>query len=423
MHEGTWRRYAVAAALLVAPAAAQQRSYVDWYQEMATAYRGGDHAAMAAAAEGALGVRPRFPAMMVNLAVARARLGDNEAALELLEQVAAMGLAFPVDGNEEFAALEAEPRFTEIVTRMAANASPTGRAEVAFTLPQRDFFPEGIAADGSGGFFVSSVRHGDIVRVGAEGEARRFARLSWSVLGLRADHARSLLWVAISGLEQRAGLAEERRGRAGIAALDLRDGALLSEHLLPAGVERVVGDLVVGADGSVYATDSIAGGLWVLRPGTNELVALLPDGALPSPQGLDFGPGGALYVAAYNGGFYRFDLRSGVLDRVALPDTVSAYGIDGLYTWGNGLVAVQNGTQPQRVIHLRLDAAGRAVTGAEVLLAAHPRFGEPTLAALSGGELHLVAASPWAYFSDPATPPDVASLPIPTVLRLALPGS
>lgn len=238
---------------------------------------------------------------------------------------------------------------------------------------------------------------------------------------MRVDRQRSLLWVAISGLEQRRDLAPERRGRAGIAALDLDDGALLSEYLLPAGVERVVGDLVVGADGSVYATDSIGGGLWVLRPGTDTPAPLLPDGTLASPQGLDFNAAGVLYVADYNGGVFRVDPALAGAQRLVVPDDVSVYGIDGLYAVGDGLVAVQNGIAPQRVVHLRLDDLGRAITGATVLLGGDPRFGEPTLGAVADGVLHLVANSPWAQFPDGSEATDIDALPLPTVLRLTLP--
>jgi len=415
-------RQLLPALLLLVVAAPQQRSYVDWYQEMAAAYQAGDNAAMARAAEGALSVRPRFPSMMVNLALARIRLGEHDAALDLLDEVAAMGLSFPIDDLDQLALLQESARFRGIAARMRANAAPQGEASVAFTLPQRDFFPEGIAADpATGAFFVASVRSGEIVRVDPEQEEPRlFARLPWSAMGMRVDRPRSLLWVAISGLEQRRDLTPDRRGRAGIAALDLDDGALLSEYLLPAGVERVVGDLVVGSDGSVYATDSIAGGVWVLRPGTDTPAPLQPDGSLASPQGLDIGDDGMLYVADYNGGIFRVDPRVGGLRQLTAPDDVTVYGIDGLYRFGDGLLAVQNGITPHRVLHLRLDDRGLAVTGATVLLGADPRFGEPTLGVVVAGALYVIANSPWAAFSDPAAPPAPASLPMPTVLRISV---
>lgn len=398
-----------------------QRSYVDWYRDMGAAYRAGDHAAMAQAAEGALRVRPRFPSMMVNLAMARTGLGDHAAALDLLEEVADMGLSFPLEGVEALAPLAESPRFADVLERMRVNAAPRGEATVAFTLERPDFFPEGIAADeASGAFFVGSVRHGDIVRVDAEGEVAPFARLGWSALGMRVDRRRDLLWVAISGLAQRVELPPDRRGRAGVAALDLEDGAVLGEYLLPAGTERVAGDLVVAADGGVYVSDSIAGGVWVLRPGTAEVEALLGDGTLASPQGLDVAADGTLYVAAYNGGVFRVDTSSGAVHRLTVPDGISPYGVDGLYTLGHDLLVIQNGATPHRVMRLRLDAAGASVTGADVLLAADPRFGEPTLGALTDDALYLVANSPWAHFADPDQPPDPAALTPPTVLHLPL---
>ena len=415
-------RWPILAALLLLLATPPQRAYVDLYEQMVVAFREGDDAAMSAAAEGALALRPRFPAMMVNLAIARIRLGESEGALDLLQEVAEMGLAYPIEESEQFAPVAASRRFQDIVARMRANSLPAGEAEVALTLPQRDFFPEGIAFDEhSGTFFVGSVRTGSVVEIIAAGDVAPFAQLGWSVLGMKLDRPRGLLWVSISGLDQRADLDSRRRGRAGIAALALSDGRLQGEYLLPdESVERVVGDLVVSDDGHVYASDSIAGGVWVLHAGADAMTPVLPDGTLVSPQGLDMGPNGTLYVADYNGGIFRVDVESGAAERLQAPDAVSLYGIDGLYVQGDGLLAVQNGISPHRVLRVRLDAGGTAVTEAKVLLRADPRFGEPTLGAVVGDAFYLLANSPWAYFADPAQPPDIDSLPPPTVLRIGL---
>ncbi len=412
----------LAIALLLFAGAQQQRSYVDWYEQMVAAFREGDHATMAEAASGALRLRPRFPPMLVNLALAHALMGDSERALDLLHGVAEMDLAYPIAEGEQFASLAASPRFQEIVARMSDSSLPLGDADVAFTLARKDFFPEGLAVDGTtGDFFVGSVRFGDIVRIDATGDPQAFAGLPWSVLGMKVDGQRGLLWVAISGMEQTADLEEEKLGRAGVAALALTDGSLRGEYLLPRGSgDRVVGDLVVAADGSVFASDSIGGGVWVLRPGTDEVTELLPDGTLESPQGLDLADDGALYVAAYSGGIYRVDTASREVQWLEGPEEVTTYGIDGLYFDGADLIAVQNGISPHRVVRLHLDRAGATVTGAQVLLRADPRFGEPTLGAVVGDNFYLVANSPWAEFADPSQLPDASSLPVPTILRLPL---
>jgi hypothetical protein len=65
-------------------------------------------------------------------------------------------------------------------------------------------------------------------------------------------------------------------------------------------------------------------------------------------------------------------------------------GIDGLLPWRKGLVAIQNGTQPNRILYLALDTTGTRITRAEVLEAGNPAWGEPTLGAIRTGELLYV---------------------------------
>src|SRR5688572_2990250 len=88
-------------------------------------------AKLAAAAE----LRPDVPRILSNLAVAQAAAEKAAEAVATLERIAAMGLTLPVDRVEEFAPLKARKDFAEAVKKLAANNRPTGRGDMAFTLP------------------------------------------------------------------------------------------------------------------------------------------------------------------------------------------------------------------------------------------------------------------------------------------------
>ena len=82
-------------------------------------------------------------------------------------------------------------------------------------------------------------------------------------------------------------------------------------------------------------------------------------------------------------------------------------GMDGLDGWGAGLVAIQNGTRPQRVIQLTLNDARTAVRDVRTLAANIAEFGEPTLGVRVGDDYVFVANSYWPHLGQgPDLDPD-----------------
>jgi sugar lactone lactonase YvrE len=142
-----------------------------------------------------------------------------------------------------------------------------GSARVIKITPAR-FFPEGVAVDKSGNFYVGSMDLGSIQKAGADdAEAKPFIAEGTgglvSVLGLYADDATNTLWVCSSdaGNGQRAGMAP-----VALKAFDLTAGtpkgswdwpAPATPHAnAPAGVNGFCNDITIDADGNLYATDS-----------------------------------------------------------------------------------------------------------------------------------------------------------------------
>jgi hypothetical protein len=73
-------------------------------------------------------------------------------------------------------------------------------------------------------------------------------------------------------------------------------------------------------------------------------------------------------------------------------------GIDGLVPWRGGLIAVQNGTNPRRILHLILSEDGRRITDMRILESSHPEWGEPTLGFVRGDEFIYVADAQWERY-------------------------
>jgi len=202
--------------------------------------------------------------------------------------------------------------------------------------------------------------------------------------------------------------------------LDTESGRVTRAALLPPGDgEQLLGDLVIHDD-VIFATDSLGGAVYRYDIDSDVFTAIVEPGDLGSPQGLVLDEGREhLYVADYIGGLYRISLDDLVRVRVTLPDAVTAFGIDGLYRYGNELIAIQNGIRPHRVSAFKLSDDGLSVTSARTLLSSHEAFDEPTLGAVRGDDFYLVANSHWNRFDAENRLPDALTGPIVLILRLA----
>lgn len=85
-------------------------------------------------------------------------------------------------------------------------------------------------------------------------------------------------------------------------------------------------------------------------------------------------------------------------------------GIDGLEQFGSGLIAIQNGTHPRRIVQLELTEDGGAVSRLTILEQAHPGWGEPTSGAVTPLGFLYVADAQWEAFGSGGSVTEKASL-------------
>jgi sugar lactone lactonase YvrE len=106
------------------------------------------------------------------------------------------------------------------------------------------------------------------------------------------------------------------------------------------------------------------------------------DKPLIYPNGIAFS-GGRLYVAD-QAGLRAVVPGTGASEEVAVERT-SLTGIDGLIDYKGKLLAVQNGTQPIRILRITPNLGGKAKV--EVLAAGHPYLAGATTAAVRDNRL------------------------------------
>ncbi|HEX5708331.1 MAG TPA: SMP-30/gluconolactonase/LRE family protein [Pyrinomonadaceae bacterium] len=399
---------ALACLMLLAPAHAQEngaRRDARFYErEAAKAHEAKDYAAYLENMKAAVQLRPDHPRLLYNLAGAHALAGDKAEALRLVARVASMGLYYPAERDTDFDSVKDTDEFKSALRRFAASREPTGTSTTAFVLKERGLVTEGLAYDPHEKvFYVSSAYRRKILRVDARGEARDFATEReglLSVLGMKVDAKRRHLWVAANANKLMTGFDASADGTAAVYRFDLKTGKLAKRYLLAnAPRKHGFGDLAVHPNGDVYVTDSLTPAVYRITRERDELELFLEDEQLASPQGLDFSPDGRrLFFADYSRGLFAVELATKKLAPLAAPPDASVLGIDGLYFHRGRLVAVQNGTNPHRVVSVSLNNRQDAVASVAVVEANNPRFDEPTLGVIVGDTFYYVAASGWGAF-------------------------
>jgi sugar lactone lactonase YvrE len=396
-------------------------------QQAMGAYQAHDYRAFLTHAKEAERLRPAHGGAIYNLACAYALTGDTAAALAMLNRFAGLGYVADVAADSDLAALEGTPGLQRVRQRLARNEAPLVRSTVAFTLPEADLLTEGIAYDPrEKAFYLGSVHHRKIVRVDRTGRVGDFVTEGrdslWAPLGMRVDAARRVLWVAAAAVPQMSGFVRSDNGRTGLFRYDLKSGRLTGRFLVaPDGAPHALGDLTIGRDGAVYASDSRSPEIYRLRAAGDTLERFLTSPLLLLAQGLALTPDDrTMYLADYSRGILRIDLASRAVALLPTSDSVLALGVDGLYLIDGRLIGIQNGVTPHRVVRLTLSHPGDSISAGEVIERAHPRYAEPTLGVVVGRDLYYIANSQWERFGEDGHVADPAALLPPTVLRLRL---
>ena len=409
--------------------AAQEKPSKDarYYAGLATkAYKEKDYAALLENMKMANSLRPTHQTYMYNLAAAYALVGDKREALGWLKRGAQMGLVYPVDKDSDFDSIRETAEFKAILRKIEANRLPVIKSTTALTIHEKGLVPESIAYDpATQTFYLSSVYKRKILSIDQRGEVREFATERdglWSVMGMKVDAARRILWVCTAAHPQMANYREGDEGRSGIFKFDLRSRQLVRKYLLSNQPRpHWLGDLVLNSRGDVFATDSISAAIYSISHTKDELELFIEGEPFVSPQGLDLTADEKhLLMADYSKGIFLIDLQTRkLLNLTPAPDS-TLLGIDGLYRYKDSLVAVQNGVNPHRVVRLFLNQKMDQVLRFEIVEANHPLFDEPTLGVIVKDTFYYIANSQWGAIDEKGQLTSSDKLREPVILKMKL---
>lgn len=386
-----------------------------------TAFEAREFARAQEAFGAAVKLEPQQPRAIYNLAAATAGRGDATKALALLDRYVAMGVKGSQDLDADFPALESLPAFARIKDRLAQNAIPLCPCTTEFDGDAAPFIAEGVALHGNR-ILVAGIHARRIVVISAGKRSDFVASLpdGLSPFGMATDAARGLLWVAATSLPQSDGATAQQHGHSALLAFDLNTGERRAYHRAPGDAASALGDVTIGSGGVVYVTDS-NGALLRLKKDATALEPFGKAGALISPQGIAARSDGRYgIVADYALGLQRIDLGNGQVTPIAVPETVTTLGIDGIALLKDGaFVATQNGLTPARVVRFLLTPDWSRVLDFKIVARASPEISDPTLIAADGDAAVLTGISQWASFDEQSAKP--ARTPVPwKLVRLDL---
>jgi sugar lactone lactonase YvrE len=195
-------------------------------------------------------------------------------------------------------------------------------------LPGDRAYPESISAAPDGTLYVSSPAVGGVWRIktqmaAAEEWIKPGAFGTRSTLGVLVDKAANLLWVCSNDLSSSGVPGPGTVPGSYVKSFDLASGEGKVSAALP-GKATLCNDMVVGADGSLFVTNSLAPQILRLKPGSTKLEVWLespdfeqpPQGA-PGLDGVAFGSDGNLYVNTFaNGDFFRVEVKDGAPGKI-----------------------------------------------------------------------------------------------------------
>lgn len=413
------------------PATAQQgatRSGYESYVEAMAAYRAGDITGYAASLARADSLLPGQPPLKRRLAGAMARLGQLDAAALWLTRFSAMDVRFNLDADKDLEPLRGRPEYAAAVARLAALERPISSSRVSGELPEKGLITEGIAWDVQAGrIFVSSVHQRKIVTLD---QGERYA--TWAPaagesllapLAMTVDLDNQSLWVATSAMSEMVGFDSTMDGHCELRRLDLKTARTLGTWSIPdSGRDHNLNDLVLDGRGRLYVSDSRSGAIYRLsNPDDMALEIFLPRGSFGSPNGLGVSRDETrLYVADYTLGIYVVDMATRSIVRLAAPDSLCLNGVDGLVAIPGGLVIIQNGISPHRIVKLSLDPSGRRVIKALTLDRDNPEWDEPTLGVVIDQELFYNARSQWGRMLPGGVMPPLDSLAAPIIMQVRI---
>jgi len=392
------------------------------YSDAMIAYRNKNYVNFYTHIKQANTLNPYHEGILYQLGIAAALTGKKDEAIHSLRQAILINSDFKLEGIADFKMIKDSKEFKDLLTFQKEWQTPVINSEIAFTLKDRSLHPEPIAYDAvHHTFYLGSIHQRKIIKVLPNGSVIDFCPPAYqgmsSVMGIKADTLRNLLWVCSSPLPEMINYDSTTRPM--VFKFDLATGHLLHQFIAPK--KGVYGDLILDSKGKVYLSDSETNELSTVNEKTNQVEPFYYSSEFISVQGITLSSDEkSLFIADYEKGIFKLDIRAKKLSLITTAKDVSLKGIDGIYFYQHSVVAIQNGVVPARSVQYYLGKGETTIIDYKIIDRKHPDFGEPTLGVITGNMFYYIANSQWGGYDSRHQQKPASQLKDVVVLKSAL---
>jgi sugar lactone lactonase YvrE len=295
-------------------------------------------------------------------------------------------------------------------------------SSIAFTVDEKDLFPEGITYDSiTEQFFLSSISKEKIIAIDHAGNQTDFVKPQqdgmYGSLGLKVDVQRRRLWAISYG----------EWGDEIISAVhiyDIDSKKLVKKFFTEKNKIPAFNDLILTNSGGAFITDWIGNGIYQIPPDLSRVELFLKsDNLLHTPNGINISPDNSfLYVASHTNGILLVDVATREIRPITNRLAVDTKGIDGLMIYKNSLIGIlnpSNNASQYCIARYLLSDNGREILGASIIDQNNPLFVIPTTGVIVNDELYCLAATYLNLYTTTGSI-DTNQLKNPTVLKYKL---
>lgn len=357
----------------------------------------------------------------VRLRLLQAQLGegDSSAVLASLTWLKERGYVFSEGAQAQIPELLGADHAEAAKALLIAEPKTIEASTVVATLPAEAGLIESVLKDpATGNLVATSYSEGAIWQYESPESHLEYSISDYSRFsGIVIDPISNQTWISIGALSHPIEPAKTAPALTSLC-LDLECTGQLSVVNFAA---ESLNDLHATHEGTLYASDSIGGGIYRRATNSKTLEQFIAPGTLRSPQGIASSEDWPrrLFVSDYRYGIAMIDTSNGVVARLASDVPVLLDGIDGLWFHDGELIAVQNGTSPMRISAFTLSEDGARIIAARVLEQAHNGWTEPLGGSIADDALIYVATGQWDRYDKgvlrdglQAIPTDIRRLPL-----------